>query len=464
MHTIRPTVLVFAALAALATLAGAQKVAVRMASAPVTTRGNVLLIVTDDVGIDQIASYGVGSDLPNMPNVDALAQSGVRFETVWSNPVCSATRAAILTGRYGFRTGIGHTVELGPGPLPLGEVTIPEMLDRGTRSRYEHGAFGKWHLGASTVGGPLNPNLAGFDAFHGTLTNPPSYYAYEKVDDGIATISIGPYVTSVTVDDAALWIKQRSRPWFAYVAFNAGHQPWEAPPANLHSVDLSSAPPPLVDPRPYYRAILEAMDTEIGRLLALIGPEELAETTVIFVGDNGTPSATTVAPFDPLKAKATLYEGGIRVPLIVAGPAVQAPGSVSQAFVSTTDLFATVAELTGANLTAALPRKQTLDSISIVRYLRNPSAPSLRTHLYAEIFKPNQKQGPYTLEGRAMRDTRWKLIRSSLVTDPLYGPGFFDLLNDPTESQNLFDLPALTPEQTQALQDLDGRIDALLAS
>ncbi|MHC5212536.1 MAG: sulfatase-like hydrolase/transferase, partial [Planctomycetota bacterium] len=133
------------------------------------SRGNVLIVVADDLGVDMVGAYGEGSDPPPTPVIDSLASQGVLFRNAWSNPVCSPTRAALLTGRPAFRNGIGYIVDASPNnlALPYAEVTLPEMLALGTGGNYRSGAFGKWHLGNDSVGGALAPNLAGFDHFAG---------------------------------------------------------------------------------------------------------------------------------------------------------------------------------------------------------------------------------------------------------------------------------------------------------
>jgi arylsulfatase A-like enzyme len=225
----------------------------RVAKKALPGPGNVLLILADDVGVDGIGAYGVGGDLPHTPRLDQLAAGGVLFRNAWANPVCSPTRATIQTGRYSIRTGIGWIAE--PAPtligLPLSEVTLPEMLDLGTGGAWAHAAFGKWHLGdGPDVGGVFAPNLAGYYHFEGTLGNVTDYYDWTKVENGVVTQETGTYALSDQVDSALDWIATAPEPWFCYVAFNSAHSPWHAPPPDLHSVDLSGAGDPEVDPRP----------------------------------------------------------------------------------------------------------------------------------------------------------------------------------------------------------------------
>ena len=287
-------------------------------------QSNILIVLADDVGVDMLQSYGLGSDLPDTPNIDLLASTGVLFRNAWSNPVCSSTRATILTGRYSFRTGVGDIVDTTWG-LRQSEVTLPEALDY-QNAGYTHAAIGKWHLAMDSVGNALSPNLAGFSYFAGTITNvgPNGYFNWIQTENGTKFATSG-YVTTRQAQDAIDWIATAPEPWFCYVAFQSAHAPFHAPPAGLYTVDLSMAGSPAADPRPYYKAMIEAMDFEIGRIIQGLG-SALANTTILFLGDNGTPTAVTAPPFLPSHAKGTLYQGGIQVPLIVSGAGVAAAG------------------------------------------------------------------------------------------------------------------------------------------
>ncbi len=362
--------------------------------------GNVLLLIADDLGVDQLAAYGIGSDLPPTPNLDQMAAEGVLFRNAWSQPVCSPTRATIQTGRYAFRTTIGGVINTSsnePG-LSLDEVTLPEMLDLGTGARYAHAMIGKWHLGTSQVGGALAPDLAGYGYFAGTLGGQlGSYTNWQRWVNGVANPT-NAYATSVCVDDALDWIHARQgEPWMCVVGFQAPHAPFHAPPANLHTQSLPPVVPPTscagngADPRPFYKAMVQALDTEIGRLLAGLPAGERARTTVLFLGDNGSESCTQAPPSG--RAKTTLYEGGVHVPLLASGYRV-GQGECA-ALVNTTDVFATIADLAGVDLSATLPGV-VLDSVSFVRCLADPGL-ELREWLFAETFDQNGPGEPPAL-------------------------------------------------------------------
>ncbi|MFH0946431.1 MAG: sulfatase-like hydrolase/transferase [Planctomycetota bacterium] len=363
---------------------------------------NFLILVADDMGVDMVGAYGVGTDLPPTPNLDALATQGVRFTNAWSNPVCSPTRAALQTGRYSFRTGVGQGVDCSLSPLtpasdglPSAEITLPEMLKLRTGQPYTAAAFGKWHLSTAHQGGLLAPNVQGYDHYEGPFCGSlADYFNWTKVTNGTTSV-VTQYATSHHVDNALAWISQTTGPWICYVAFNNPHSPYHAPPSNLHTIDLSGAGPPELDPRPYFKAQVEAMDTEIGRLLAGLG-SQLDETMVVFVSDNGTPDEVIQPPFAPGRGKRSLYQGGVNVPFIVSGPTNKTPGTCD-ALVGVTDLFATLAEIAGVDLHDVHSPGRQFDSVSLIPYLVNPSTPSIRQSVVAEWFGPNgPKEGLMT--------------------------------------------------------------------
>ena len=362
---------------------------------PPPAGGNILVLIADDFGVDSLGVYAEGNDLPPTPHLDALAADGVLFRNAWSQPTCSPTRACLQTGLQGFRNGIGTVIPFGPPgvDLDLEHTSLPEMLDIGTGGLYAHAAIGKWHLANQSTGDSA-PNQAGYAHFSGTLGGQVgSYFGFNKTVNGTTT-PVDGYVTSVVVDDTLDWIqKQSDQPWFCYVAFQAPHTPFHAPPAELITQELpngeprqSCADPTGLDPRPFFKAMVEAMDTEIGRLLAGLPIDVREKTTVIFIGDNGTDFCLGVPPFDG-PAKSTLGEGGINVPLIVSGAAVTGRGEC-RGLVQTSDLFATVAELAGVRLEETLPN-QSFDSVSMVPYFRLPERASIRDIVMAEIFNPN---------------------------------------------------------------------------
>jgi arylsulfatase A-like enzyme len=406
---------------------------------PVTAQPNIVVILADDFGVDLMSSYGEGAAPPCTPNLDQLAASSLLFRNAWANPTCSPTRSALLTGRYGFRTGIGTP---GGVTLPLSETLIPELLES---AGYASAAIGKWHLGS----GSMHPNASGFGQYAGSLSGQlPDYDMWTKTVDGNSSTS-QTYATTDTTDEASLAMLTLPEPWFLYVNYNAPHTPIHVPalglcPAGGCSTSYcSSAGPGMgMTPAERIKSMCEAMDTEIGRLLALLDALD-PQAYVIFMGDNGTSNQGSEPPFVGTKAKGTVYEGGINVPFIVRGPGVTV--TETQSLVSVTDLHATLAELAGV-------QSQAEDSISIVPVLSNPALTPRHT-VYSETFSPNGS-GPWTDHRRAVRDDRYKLIRRLGQSDE-----FYDLLANPFETINL--LPGLSVDEQTAFDALAGELVAL---
>lgn len=449
---------------------------------------NILLIIGDDMGVETLRSFGVGADTPATPNLDRLAASGVRFNRYFSQPVCSPTRATMITGRYGFRTGVGRpTGGAASGPLPpdppipagspaeggrrsgegnaeggpspgLGahEYTLPKAFAARKELGYATAAIGKWHLADKNNGWEKHPNLVGFDHFSGDLRGAVwSFFAWAKDVNGVLSTKTG-YGPTDQVDDATAWITARGdRPWFMWFSFNLGHTPLHLPPKKLLVSDYSHLDPkadPGVNPKPYFKAMLEAMDTEIGRLLASMSPEVRANTYVIFMGDNGTTGENISAPFTSTHAKGTVYEGGIHVPLMVSGPGVARNGE-SNALVNSADMFATILDMARIPRSTA-PAGSAVDSVSFFPYLAQPGMPSIRTWVYADTFTPVQgyKGGQY-----AIRNDTYKLLVRARQEE------FYDVATDRAEAHNLLK-GTLTPAQQKAYTALRSQLTALHAS
>ncbi len=438
---------------------------------------NFLVVILDDVGVDMVGAYQEGTGVERTPTLDSLARSGVRFTRAYSSPVCSPTRACVMTGRYGFRTGIGTVEELGGHDLPLDEVTIPEALDATGRG-YSHAAIGKWHLSSDLEAGSTAPNEAGFHHFAGALHNVVDYYDWDKTIDGEVVHTDG-YITTDNADSAIEWIASRAGPWCCYLAFNAAHTGWSGgrlyqdPPPDLTTYDDEPGRP-LPPMQRRYLAILEALDLELGRVLESLPPDVRERTTVLVLGDNGTPGQVTQRPFPMTHGKGTIHEGGIRVPLVVSGYGVAHPG-VCDALVHSVDLFATVADLAGLDareLQALLPSGRTLDSVSLVPYLSDPAHASIRRTAFAEWFTPNHdpETSDRILANRAIRDPRYKLIRHEAAVPGCDGKPFvveelFDLAADPYEQDDLLHgLRPLSATERARLEALRTELDRLLAS
>ncbi|MEM9798409.1 MAG: sulfatase-like hydrolase/transferase [Pseudomonadota bacterium] len=405
---------------------------------------NVLLIIADDMGLDASRCYEVGDQQAPMPTLESLCARGMVFDNAYAAPVCSPTRATIMTGQYGFRTGVGSTVSSN-GTNGLDE-DVTSLFDLMNAADYASALIGKWHLADS--GDDLNhPADFGvpyyFGLFSGALQD---YENWTAVENG-REVQVNRYATTEMTDRAIDWIAGQDDPWFLWLAYNAPHDPFHLPPLNLHDFDdlRDDADAIAADPLPYYNATLQALDTEIGRLLASLPAEERAETVILFVGDNGSPNEVVGDIYGDKGAKQTIYEGGTNVPLIVAGPDVAA--GQTNALVNTTDLFATVAGYAGIGT-------DTPDAFDIRPVLGGGR--NARDFAYVEYFSDQSRGGRNAVFGWALRDGPFKLVVPDGGTQELY-----DLSNDPQEQRDLLSDGVTMAERWRVMQ-MSARRDALV--
>ncbi len=398
---------------------------------------NVLLIIADDLGIDYSPNYNSPLDLPPTPNLDKLIEEGVLFENVWANPLCSPTRSSILYGRYGFRTGVGAPVGGAGKPGPsLNEYGLPKAISELSIYEYSTACIGKWHLSTNKNGDINHPNLVGFDYYSGNLkAGIEDYFNYDKVVNG-ETKLVQNYATSETVNDAISWLDEQNNPWFLWVAFNAVHSPFHKPPDLLHSYDYL---PEIIDDDddevPYFNATIEAMDTEIGRLIDYLKIKgEYENTNIIYIGDNGTPIQVTQKPFIKGHAKGTLYEGGVHVPMVISGPAVLNKGRTTNALIGALDIFKTVSNLVGIPQENNFPN--TIDSKNFIEILKNNSN-THRNFLYSELFGNDRDNGI------TVKNMDYHLILFENGTEE-----FYYLPSDTYEKTNLLDFELSEEQQT----------------
>ncbi len=390
-------------------LAGAVALGSRLARSSTPTP-NILILLADDIGVDKVGAYAAHPRPAKTPTLDALAARGMRFDRAYAAPACSPTRAALLTGRYGRRTGVGGVIAISRDryALPEAEITLAEMLDL-SRADWSTAALGKWHLSTHRSDDSLeHPRQQGFDHYAGYQANFPKhgdYSGFKKVVDG-REVWVAGYATSDTIDDTLAFVEGAPGPWLAYVAFHAAHFPFHVPPDDLHSDRGLTDTSPI--PRRFDAAV-EALDTEIGRLLEGLGPEVRRNTLIIFLGDNGTPSDAVTPPWPSGRAKLTVYEGGVRVPLIISGPGVVA-GSHTDALVHAVDVFPTVAALARVPLARlrSSGERVAIDGRSLLPVLADPTA-SVREVVYNESFSPNG-HGAHKHDERSVFDGRFKLI------------------------------------------------------
>jgi len=393
---------------------------------PTESTPNILLIIADDLGKDAMSGFSEGSIKPNTPNIDAIRNAGLSFNNFWAYPTCSPTRASIITGKYGLRTGVHW-----PGDeLDLSETILQKYLSEQTNDKYSTAMVGKWHLSGNNES--VDPETFGIDYFAGLIRGEvQSYYNWEFSENGVGTIETA-YTTRKFTDLAIDWINDQEKPWFMWLAHNAPHKPFHVPPNGMHSQGNLPEYMDGMDPMPYYMAAIEALDFQIGRLLDNIPPDERENTIMVFIGDNGTPNEVAQAPFLNTTVKGTLFQGGINVPMFISGKGVSRTGEDDN-LITSTDIFATIADLAGVAI------NEIYDSKSF-KSLFTQSV-TIRNFQYAE--KSNDPVDKW-----AISNGSYKLIESANGNQELY-----DLNNDPYEQNNLLN-GNLTPNETTAKSEL----------
>ncbi len=395
---------------------------------------NVVLIIADDLSPDFFSFYEDYVDTVEVSNIRALLNKGVRFKNATSNPVCSSTRSGILTGRYSFRTGVGGIVGGigGTNQLDTAEITIPRLL-KAFNPNIHTANIGKWHLHQpNPMGNLLNPNHMGYDHFEGPFIGQlPSFTNWTKYTNGVSS-AVTTYAATENVNNAVAWVKtlNPSDPFFLWLAFNSPHEPLHLPPAGLHSfTNLTGTAQDInTNPKSYFKAMIQAMDHEIGRLFdSLQVMNKLDSTDFIFIGDNGS-SQRTAQIADLTRAKGTIYQYGIHIPMIISGPSVVNPDRSSDALVNTVDIFSSVLEMFGYNnWNAQIPANKPVDTQSLLPIIKNTSS-SIRPWAFSEIFKLTTDSA----DGKTIRNTDYKLIRFNYGEEQ-----FYNLTNDPLELNNL---------------------------
>jgi len=423
--------------------------AIALATVPALTaaaadagKPNIVYIVADDLGWKDVGFHG--SDI-RTPSIDALAAGGARLEQFYAEPMCTPTRAAIMTGRYplryGLQTGVipqGHTYG-----LATDEWLLPQALKE---AGYETAIIGKWHLGHADP--KYWPRQRGFDYQYGPLIGEIDYFTH-KVDDAVdwyrdneVVVEEG-YSTTLLGDDAVKLIEGHDPevPLFLYLAFNAVHTPYQAPQAYLDQyADIA-------DPsRKAYAASATAMDEQIGRVVAALEDRGMLDNTlIVFQSDNGgvrnaafagaiTDMSKVVLPADngPYReGKATVYEGGTRVVAFANWPGRITEGSTVNDMIHTVDLFPTLVTLAGGDLGKSKP----LDGIDVWETIAE-GKPSPRTEVVYNI-EP-QRAG--------IRQGDWKLVWNTMLPQSVE---LFNIAEDPSETKNL---AAENPDKVAELQ------------
>ncbi len=369
--------------------------------------GNVLVIVADDLGREMLSFYdSPTAKRAKTPNLDRLAKQGVVFDNCWGYPLSAPVRAAMLTGRYGHHTGV-VALEI---DLPKSEETLFEALPES----YSNALIGKWHLSKYD---DFAPDY-GIDYFAGIAQEGGvrNYFRWMFTENGRSTFTT-EYATTKLTDSAIKWIERQESPWFCWVAYNSPHLPYHLPPSHMHSQKRLKDSQDAIDSDhfPYFLAMIESLDYDIGRLLKNVDDN----TTIIFVGDNGTANDVLQSPYPLRHGKGTLYEAGVGIPMIVTGRGVKGSGVRSDALVSAVDIFPTVMELAGKEL----PKYE--DGYSFLGVIKGESS-GLRDYNFSEILHP---RFGYM---NSVSDGRYKIITPRDGTSQLY-----DLKSDPLEQYDL---------------------------
>lgn len=387
------------------------------------TRPNILLIIADDLGKDAMPNYSEGSLKPNTPVLSGLMSSGITFDNFWSYPVCTPTRASILTGKQGIETGV---IQVGDN-ISTSELSLQEQINS-DGSNYATAIIGKWHLSNNAQ----DPITMGIDYFAGIINGGVSSYTnWSLSENGVSTTST-VYTTTKLTDLAINWVDDQSKPWFLWLAYNAPHTPFHLAPQELHSQGNLANDQASIDanPLPYYLSAVEAMDTEIGRFLTSLSSEERENTVIIFIGDNGTPNQVVQNPYPQQRAKGSLFQGGINVPMFIAGNGVTRMGSRDNTLVQTTDLFATIADISGSD------RSVPSSSVSFKSLLSSSFPAMTKDYLYVDGYRNNSSLG------FAIRNSSYKLIQYDDGVERM-----FHLLSDPYETTNLLNRTLSSEEQ-----------------
>lgn len=400
----------------------------RLAAAP--AKPNIVVIIADDLGYGETSAYG-SKDIAT-PNIDSIAHNGVRFTNGYvSCPVCSPTRAGLMTGRYQQR--FGH--EFNPGPaqnsdpnfgLPLTETTLAARLKT---AGYATGIFGKWHLGYRSE---FHPTRRGFDEFFGFLGGAHSYVnanadRTNPILRGEQPVDQIQYTTDEFTREATGFIGRNSaRPFFLYLPYNAVHNPLQAIDRYLDRYASIQDPK-----RRTFAAMMSAMDDGVGRVLDALRASKIEENTFLFfVSDNGGPTAQTSSGNGPLRGfKAQVYEGGIRVPFMVQWRGRLPAGKVYSNPVIALDIHPTALAAAGI----APPTDKRLDGVDLLQFLQGKNNARPHDRLFWRF-------GPQA----AVRLNDWKLILHEGAT-----PALYDLARDIGEKT---DLAAQSPDRVAEMK------------
>lgn len=436
-----------------------------MSTTSAADKPNVLLIMADDLGWRDTSCYG--STFYRTPNIDRLAASGMRFTNGYSaHPACSPTRSSVLTGQYPMRTGFtsaaGHVRKkmeqeerttgpgfyrgLGPSSVSYLDTSYYTLGEAMRDAGYATSFIGKWHLGHK----PYIPEAHGFEIVYGGRwhsgppgKNPkrkfyPPWKDCETLDSNIpGDTHVDDYITDLAITHLKE-MKAKKKPFFMCYWPYSVHAPFQSKPELIEKWKKRIDPK---DPQrsPTMAAMIEVLDENIGRLMKALDDDKLADNTIVlFLSDNGgnmynVVDGTTPTNNHPLRGgKVSSYEGGVRIPFIVRWPGVTKPKAISKSIVSTTDLYATLLEMTGQ----ALRPKNHKDSVSFVAALKGK--PFDRPPMICDMAQYATFVG--NLPNTFVRDGKWKLCRYWFDSpNKEHRHELYDLDKDIGESKNVAD-------------------------
>lgn len=422
-------------------------------------RPNIVFILADDLGMADINSFDpLHRSFYETPNIDRFGRQGMKFLQAYTNAAnCAPTRAALVSGQYFPNQPIYHVGDSGPGPmipadnahqLPTEKITAAEML---RQAGYVTALIGKWHLGNPAGFGPKQQgyqvNVGGYGAgnpgdWDGGYFGPNNNPYIKDADDG-------EYLTDYLTRKAIEFISaHREGPFYLNLSYYTPHSPFQAPEGLVGKYEQKN--PDRGHSHPTYAAMIESLDTNVGKIMGTLDSLGLAENTiVIFYSDNGGVGGfgflghgeNNITDNSPLKGgKGTFYEGGTRVPLIIRWPSVIEAGSVSDEPVIGIDFYPTYLDVAGIDK----PENYLLDGLSLKPLFRNPDTSLGRESLYWH-FPGYPNHAWRTTPVSAIRSRPWKLLK-------FYQTGevqLYNLAEDIGETNNLADR---TPEQRDVLQ------------
>jgi arylsulfatase A-like enzyme len=411
-------------------------------------RPNIVILLADDLGYGDVGCYG-GKAVPT-PHIDSIAASGVRFTDGYvTAPICSPSRAGLLTGRYqqrfGFEFNVGpaqRDLKQGLG-LPLNQTTLADVFKK---AGYATGMVGKWHLGSQPQ---FNPLRRGFDHFFGFL--PGEDFYIDPRQQGVTSVAASDgedklanphplyrdgtpvretsYLTDAFAREATSFLaRNRNRPFFLYVPFNAVHTPLQATARYMERVSGIDDSKHRV-----YAAMTSALDDAVGAVLKKLRDLDLEKNTLlVFLSDNGGATYIGAGSNTPLNGtKLTVLEGGIRIPFMMRWPGHLSAGSVYQDPISSLDLFPTTLGAAGISV----PGNVRLDGVNLLPYLEGKKPGSPHEMLFWRVG-----------ENAAMRKGQWKLVQAGT------NAWLFDLAQDIGEGKDLArDHPDVVADLKKAL-------------